>query len=65
MEKDVKERMDWLEMVSELERRMGAPMFSDSTKLQVASGIPPAEIEQEMERIYQRRVGDTSAVESR
>ncbi len=39
------QRRDWLEMVNELERRMGAPMFSDSTKLQVASGLTAQEIE--------------------
>ena len=47
-----RERLEWLAIVEELERKMGAPIFSNATKMQVASGIPASEIKREMERIY-------------
>lgn len=40
----LQERMDWLEQVRELERRMGAPMFSHATKVGVASGLSEEEV---------------------
>ena len=48
-----RERLEWLSVVEDLERRMGAPMFSNTTKLEVASGISANEIKREMDRIYQ------------